>query len=247
MSKVNDQDWELLNACHDGMLAADELAALEVRLACEPALRQGLAQIERLSAGLRRLHPLAAQPALVSAPKKRRYIGAMALAASVAAVVISGVLYSREAVRPESPAAWHAAFVAQGYQVSDADSARPAGLFGAKGVPDLSAANLTLVDLRGDESGAMALHYAGQNGCRLTLTAGYDAALLAKAAPEALLRSAWSAESVEYVVLANGMDAARFEAVAYFIRQQTERSSRPETLLAMQKATEQAVPCMPKA
>ncbi len=248
MSKVNDQDWELLNAYHDGMLAADAQEALEARLAGEPALQHGLAQIKRLSAGLRRLHPAAGQPVVIARPRKRRYFGALALAASVAAaVIITGAFYNRQVAHPQSPAAWHAAFVAQGYQVSDSGRAQPAGLFGTKGVPDLSAANLTLVDLRSDETGAMALHYAGLNGCRLTLTAGYDAAQLAEAAPEALMRSAWITDAIEYVVLANGMDVSRFEAVSYFIRQQTERASRPETLLAMQLATDQATPCTPKA
>ena len=65
MHGLSDKDWEALSAYHDGELSAPARAALEARLAQEPALARALAEITGLSDGLRRLHPVP-QPAAVA-------------------------------------------------------------------------------------------------------------------------------------------------------------------------------------
>jgi anti-sigma factor RsiW len=257
MNNVNDQDWELLNAYLDGELSAPDAAAIARRIAGDPTLSAALADIRELSRTLRQLRPPAAQapapnpvPHPASMPTiapRRAAWRPLALAAAVAvATVFAGALYFLQPGQPDSPAAWHKAFLARAYSVPLSDPVQPVRLFGLQGVPDLASANLTLVDRRNGADGAMALHYTGRNGCRLTLTAGFDAAPVAMIRG-GIMRSSWIAGGIDYMVLANGMDMARFDAISLYIRQLTGQSAQPATVLAMRLATERAVPCTPKA
>jgi hypothetical protein len=245
MSTINDQDWELLNAYHDGELDAVDSHEIARRIAGDPHLAAALADIREMSAALKQLRPVAATAPV--AKTRRLFSRPMAVAASLAAaIVVAGALFTLQPGEPDTPAAWHADFLAQDYTAPVSDIVQTARLFGPQGAPDLSLANLSLVDQRSPKAGSMALHYAGQNGCRLTLTAGFDVGAATVVQADTLSRF-WAAGAVNYMVLATGMDPARFDAIALYIRQLTEQSAQPATVLAMQKATERAVPCSAKA
>jgi anti-sigma factor RsiW len=241
MTEVTETDWKLLNAYHDGELALGQRAELERRISASAALAAALAEIRSVSSALKGLRP---EPV---AQGRGRYFRPLAIAASITlALLVTGAVYNSRPGAPVTAAAWHAEFLSQSYpaatETATGGGLVPAGYFGPVGAPDLSLANLTLVDQRQGRNGALALHYAGRNGCRLTVTAGFGTDMLT--ASDADIRSRfWSVGSVDYLVLANGMDPARFAAIASYIRQLAERSDKSETVLAMRKATKDAVPC----
>ena len=52
MNELNENDWELVNAYHDGELSDVERQAMESRLRFEPALQEALRDIASVSASL---------------------------------------------------------------------------------------------------------------------------------------------------------------------------------------------------
>jgi len=239
MNEIDDHDWQLLNAYNDGELSAPERAGLQRRISREPRLAAALGDIRGVSAALGQLRPT---PAPVAKARSGLW-QVTAVAASFAAALVTGAaIYLMQPASPGSAQQWHASFLSQDYAAPLFDDLRSARVFGPGGAPDLSAANLALVDQRSGEDGAMALHYAGQNGCRLTLTAGFGADMLAISDADALSRS-WIAGPVSFMVLATDMDPARFDAISVYIRQLTEQAALLDTVLAMRTATENAVPC----
>lgn len=249
MNKLNDHDWELVNAYHDGELSTVDRATLERRRADEPALAAALADIRQVSAALRQMRPALA-PAPARAPQFRlrgMFLVPLALAASVAAALfVASALFSTRPGAPETPAQWHARFLRQEYSAPVVERLQTVRLFGLEGVPDLSAASLALVDQRLGADGALALHYSGQSGCRLTLTAGFLPGTLAVGDADELSHF-WSVGPVNYqvnfMVLATGMDPARFAAISDYVQQLTEQAAAPELIMAMRIATDKAVPC----
>jgi hypothetical protein len=115
---------------------------------------------------------------------------------------------------------------------------------------DLSASRLTLVDVwtgRRDGREAIAMHYRGQNGCRLTIialeTGSSDPALLP--ARHDGLGARWSLPDFHFYVLASGMDRSRFDAIAAFAKAESLRLTRQDDLqMAMRDTTNQAQPCV---
>jgi len=138
-----------------------------------------------------------------------------------------------------SPSDLHQAFLQQPFNVSQEDIQR---INSRRDVPDLATANLALVADVTKSNATRALHFAGRNGCRLTLTIAKGDLPDVKATPELLLAS-WSVASVHYTLLSTGMDSNRFAAITDFVRVYSEQQGRPATIMAMRDATETAVPC----
>ncbi|MFG6543359.1 hypothetical protein ACGYJ7_20310, partial [Sulfitobacter sp. M22298] len=57
MNELNEKDWELINAYHDGELGDAERRTLELRLASEPLLEEALKDVSNVSVSLAALRP----------------------------------------------------------------------------------------------------------------------------------------------------------------------------------------------
>ncbi|WP_112323543.1 anti-sigma factor family protein [Oceanibium sediminis] len=239
---ISDDDLELVSAFHDGELDPAQAGVLRARLEREPALREALDGIQGVSAALKGLRPdIAALPGPVAtrAPK----LAVLAIAACLAlTVALVSVTFGARSSAPATPLDWHGHFVAQSY-VGDGVLHPAAGTRWMGQQPDLSAANLTLVDFAKAGSGGFFLHYSGVNGCRLTFGTHTAAPRLPGRDPDLLIAS-WSGGELHYSVLAVGMDADRFHAIAALLKEDTERESPAAPLFAAARdATNQAVPC----
>jgi hypothetical protein len=238
MELISQDDWDSLNAYSDGELPAAEAHLLETRLQTEPALQNALEQIQGVGSALKALRPEAGSAPAQSRKSmwSYRYI---AIAASIALVLVFAgqSFWGHKTIL--SPSDLHQAFLQQSFNVSQADIQR---VNITSDVPDLATANLALVADVTEGNATRALHYAGRNGCRLTLTIAKVDLPNVKATPELLLAS-WSVTSVHYTLLATGMDGNRFAAITEFVRVYSEQQNRPATIMAMRDATETAVPC----
>lgn len=113
----------------------------------------------------------------------------------------------------------------------------------SRNVPDLISAGLTLVSDSAEREQARVLHYAGLNGCRLTLAITTGDLPQIKADLD-LRMASWSIAADHFTLLSSGMDAARFAAISHHIRLFTEELNRPAAVLAMRETTKNAVPCV---
>ena len=234
-------DWELLNAYSDGELSPDDAKALEKRILHDPDLADALKQIETIGLALKPLHPTL--PSKQTAPKTvvRPYLQ-VAIAASIALSIFVAAQAYFSPPPPQSPTDLHQAFLQMSFDVK-ANSSNAATLVAADpDRPDLSGANLTLVaDFRNTED-TRALHYAGQNGCRLTLTISMKNAPVVKAEANLLLAS-WNVKSVYYTLLSTGMDANKFAAITQYVRVFSEQKDHSDSVASMRDATKNAVSC----
>ncbi len=236
-----DSDLELVSAFHDGELEPGEARRFRARLESEPELRAALEEIRETSSALRRLRPKTGLPRTVEAGARRPW---HALAASLAAAaILAAVLFQGLAPgEPRTPLDWHEAFAAKRYETGDGAGPVPVSKWiGLQ--PDLSAANLRLVDMAGDAERSLYFHYAGVNNCRLTF--GAHAVAPEPARPrDGLLAEAWSDGEMHYTLIAVRMDRNRFDAVARLLRERTRIEQASDgTLAAARQATRDAVPC----
>lgn len=246
MSKVTEEDFIRVNAFHDGEMIEDR-AAFARRLEAEPELKAALAEIREMSACLKALKPQpATQPSARNDNRSagrgwgRWWIGS-ALAASVAlAIVLAYPLTRPDTPAPEDPLAIHETFSAQAFVSQDGVfqtvSGEEIALF-----PDLSAANLTLVAVRKVPHG-MAAHFAGREGCRLTVFSS-EKPLDAGGSAADLQSAAWEVPDRLYRIVATGMDAGKFAAITAYLEQATRRMAQPDTVIALRDATAQATSC----
>ena len=238
MECILEDDWNALNAYSDGELPAADAVVLEARLQNEPELQEALIQIQGIGQALKTIRPkVACEP--VPARKSVRAFGYFAIAASVALVLVffGQSIYGVKPVL--TPADQHQAFLQRAFNVSHEDIQR---VVSRNDIPDLTTANLALVADVMNKDEIHALHYAGRNGCRVTLTITKDAPPNVSVTPELLLAS-WNSSSAHYTLLATGMDTNRFAAISKYIRIYFDRQDQENTLLAMREATQTAAPC----
>jgi anti-sigma factor RsiW len=251
MVELSENDWELINAYADGELSAGEEAVVSRRLTEDAMLAAALAEIRTLKAALSQTRP-AVEP--VAAVRGRFTGRRFVLAASLAAAVVLGAFYqltgSGEDWR-DAPAELHATLSAQTYVLPDGNALPviSTARIGSLKVFDLSSSRLSLVDVRTtrrDQREVVAMHYRGQRGCRLTVVA-LEALPGDPAVPPARhdgLSARWSVERAHFYLLANGMDRARFDAIAAYAKAQSQPPDRRDSLeLAVRSATEKAQPC----
>lgn len=253
--RVSEADWAKLNAYADGELGEAAREAMARRLAHDPEFARALADVHAAKAAVSLMRPSNITPA----ETQERFPGLpgggrrLALAASLAAMLVLGALYGfdgRGGDWRSAPVELHKSFSAEAYALPDAgrmpviSTAR----IGDLRAVDLSASRLSLVDFRSlsrDERDIVAMHYRGRNGCRVTLVA--TEARPGEVAPVPLgegLTSAWNVDSIHYALLAGGMDRARFDAIVAYARAETRRMApRDELRLAMRSATAKAQPC----
>ncbi|MHA3980634.1 anti-sigma factor [Halovulum sp. GXIMD14794] len=238
---LSEEDLMLVSAYHDGELDPDTAARLRARLGTESELRAALDGVAEISSALGGLRPETVETSAPVQLPVRRGIPwrPLALAASVAIAVGLGAWgLGERATSPETPLGWHRHFTAQDYGGDGLDATTR---WMGQG-PDLSSAELTLVDIGRADAGALFLHYAGKNGCRLTF--GTHDVMPDLLGGEGLLTEIWSAGDLHYSLLAVGMDADRFAAISELLREET-RGARPEEPLiaGVRDATQRAAPC----
>ena len=252
MHGLSDKDWEALSAYHDGELPAPARAALEARLAHEPALARALAEITGLSDGLRRLHPVQ-QPAAVAealtpaiappanlphAPSRLLRFGATATALAACLALAIGLASLLHNTTP-GPRALHQELST--LELSPEPQLTPAAL---GDWPDLGAARLAPVAQR-DLSGGTMAHYSGLNGCRLSYFRGPNLPALDRTDGTPPQSATWqTADGLYHLILASGMDAARFDAIAAYLEHLSRGEAGGSQLAALSDKTKTATPCL---
>ncbi|WP_299193054.1 hypothetical protein [uncultured Litoreibacter sp.] len=244
MNELNENDWELINAYHDGELGDAERRTLESRLASEPLLEEALRDVSSVSASLGALRPDTQQissmqpkaPTNQNARPTRWLIGG-AVAAAIALAVAVGPQVFKE------PSAFdiHANFAAQSFTVETGDL-RAVAAGQIADVPDLASANLTAVAVE-DASDGLVTHYAGRNGCRLTYFRGTFA--VAELSPSARLQVAeWSTEdNIRHMIVATGMDQGKFNAIAAYLTLATRQQANEQLMASLVETTAKAARC----
>lgn len=248
---LSDQDWEKVSAYADGELDAAESAALEDRLSREPELAAALDELQGLKSELSALRP---EPGTLldesAAPAPRRWSRLWipaALAAGLALFLLPMGLPGEDDWK--SAVAWHEDFAAREIVQDGTAGLSRTALDPAlqKGAPDLSASGLQLVSVEtADPSDGlhMAAHYRGLRGCRLTLHATASDAGDTAAIPGHFMHHRWQTNELRYTLLAQGMDEARFRAIARYSEHQTRsQSGGAELQIAMETTSAAAPPC----
>jgi anti-sigma factor RsiW len=244
-------DWQELNAYIDGELPAERASAVAEAIASDRHLARQAALLSRMKAsvasslelpeGLHRLPP--------TPPRRRTATRAALAAAALAGLLVGGAAlwlqpagpdwrWAGLAPAPGGPAeAQGPAWLERAVALHRAPTAEPpSGILAASRfpgfLPDLTSTRLTLDSIRPAEipglgRGAVA-RYSGSRGCRVSLFAleAADGGL-----PESLQRSVsgalasfrWRVGAVDYLLLAEGMDAVRLGMIADTVYEASRR------------------------
>ena len=243
--------FEVLNAYVDGELDAADAAVVAQAMAEDAEVARQVAVLVQLKSAV-----------IASAiPQRRRWPRqATAVAACVALLVLFGSLVTW-ALLP-GPLAWldaawqrHNGWSAAGITAQARSTVLLANyedLLPGAYVPDLSAAGLTLVHTDRPSAGdaPLLVGYVGSRGCKVSLLvslfeSGPGEALADHVAGLKLVY-AWRSDSLRYVILAEGMDGARFRLIAETVRH-SSRQHRPadqETRVALKTSRAESRPCL---
>lgn len=247
MSALTDEDWEQLSAFHDGELQPDAERALQVRIAKEPELATALKSLSEISTSLGAMRPtlpdsmgVQSEERPVAANSNRRpmkwFVGG-----AVAASLLAAVFFGAGQFRAVTPLEMHASLSAEPFSY-DQSTLVPATSSGSLDVPDLEGANLVPAVLQDFEDGTVA-HYVGRNGCRLSYFRGDNQIEMPQASRGQ--RTAWTtADGIHHAIIATGMDAGKFEAIASYLLTVTRRDAATEVYAALTTATQTAAPCV---
>lgn len=221
---------ERLNALIDGELPPAEHAALADRIAAGRDLAQAHATLARLKACI--VESAEETPIGFAIPKRRSRLLPAIGAAAAAAVALVAVFawYPEREVEPEAFSGI-APFVTL------------AALPAAPVVPDLANAGLKLLGAEVERSGETAVlvaAYRGPRGCRLELRVRSAAAVVSPTVGTS--RAAWTAGELAYELVAFGMPAGRFDAVAAAAQAAT-RGGQREMETRLREASLAAPPC----
>ncbi|MEO1138097.1 MAG: hypothetical protein AAFW87_01460 [Pseudomonadota bacterium] len=245
MSELNERDWELVNAYHDGELGNDEARAFEARLNANPALAEALESVTSVSTSLGALRPARAdqtgRPALPANDTSRlaKWRPYMAAAAALAIAVFLGPTLLAKPTLMDI----HTDLANQAVTDGGTTLVLQVSSDNLSDAPDLSYANLTPVASRHLEQGSVT-HYAGQNGCRLSFFRGVPA-LSANDVPDAVQLAAWNTGvDTRHLIVATGMDRDKFDAIASYLKLLTRQEETETVLASVAKATADAVPCV---
>ncbi len=242
---MNEKDWELINAYHDGELDDAERRALESRLASEPLLEEALRDVSSVSAGLGALRPetpstvslQAGIPANKNVQPWRWLVGSTAAAAIVLAIAVGPKIFTTPSVMDI-----HAELLAQSFTVEAGDK-RPVVADISIDAPDLASANLLPVAVRQVSDGRLT-HYAGSNGCRLSYYRGtLDPDVQMSAAGNQT--TIWStADNVRHMIVATGMDQDKFDAIAAYLKLVTRQQASEQMMASLSEITGSAEKCL---
>lgn len=245
MNDLNEKDWELINAYHDGELGDAERQALEARLASEPLLEEALRDVSSVSASLGALRPetpqiSSIQPAAPANQNARpaRWLFGGAVAAAIALAVAVGPQFFT------APSAFdiHADFAAQSFAV-EAGDLRTVAAGQSVIAPDLASANLTAVAMQ-DVNNGHVTHYAGRNGCRLTYFRGAFPLGERGRATEMQVVEWSTASNMWHMIIATGMDPDKFNAIAAYLKLTTRQQDAAQMLASLTETAAGAERCL---
>ena len=251
----NGDEWCLLNGYADGELPEAQARVFEQRLVEKPELRRGLEEVRDLKRKLAGMAPAPAAKEARAILPSRRISTRMAIAATEAAIALLSTavvtLRGEQTTWIERARALHIEQSQRAYVVEERHVAQTvsSGHDLAFRAPDLTASRLYLVDIvtsNWDGREAIALHYRGLRGCRLTIVAvdinGNGDVLPAVAAAEGV--RIWRYNEFAFTVITEGMDANRFAAVADFAQVAIVAPVADDKLRAAMIETQQtARPC----
>jgi len=233
--------FERLNALIDGELPPAEHAALADRIAIDHDLARAHATLARLKASIVEAAD-ASPPVEVVMPKARRRLlpaygkangAAAAMAAAAAITIFSAFVWLRD---PEPELALNTEI---------APFITLAALPAAPVIPDLANAGLKLVGGEVERSGridVLVAAYRGPRGCRLELRVRPSAAEVPPTVGTS--RRIWTAGDLTYELVAFGMPAGRFMAVAAAVMDATRAGQMPrEAERHLREASLSAPPC----
>jgi hypothetical protein len=245
MNELNYKDWEQVNAYHDGELCAADLRAFEARHASEPALAAALEDVRNVSDSLSFLRPhlVHSASALETGAANNnwhpwRWLAGGAVAAAIALAVVFGPAFVT------TPTAFdiHAELAAEAFDVESAEL-RSAAAGGAVVIPDLSVAHLTAVFFRTSDNDEI-VHYAGQNGCRLTYLRGAFVFPERNDIPERKIATWLSGNQLRHMIVATGMDRTRFDAIASYLKLEIRERASESVMASLSETIRTARPCV---
>ncbi|WP_298362352.1 hypothetical protein [uncultured Litoreibacter sp.] len=245
MNELNEKDWELINAYHDGELNDAERVALESRLRSEPALNEALNDISSVSASLGALRPQKrpspSEKVVVAANQNRRptrWLVGSAVAAAIAMAVVLGPQVFKE------PSVFdvHAEFVEETFAF-DSGNVVQVTATNSQNAPDLASANLTPVALRQVDEGNVT-HYAGRNGCRLSYFRGTFEQDGLPPSNGVQVASWTTTDDMNHMIVATGMDQGKFDAIADYLRLVTRQQASEQMLASLVETTANAESCV---
>jgi hypothetical protein len=223
---------ERLNALIDGELPPAEHAALADRIAAERDLAHAHATLARLKACIVEKAELAPPVEFVLPKPKRRISPALGLAAAIA--IFAALIGLREPEHEQAVNAEITPFITL--------AALPAQPF----IPDLTNAGLKLVGGEIERSGqtaALVAAYRGPHGCRLELRVWPASAYVSPTSGTS--RKTWMAGDLAYELVAFGMPAGRFAAVAAAAEAATRAGQMPkEADTRLREASLATLPCV---
>ena len=207
MNELNEKDWELINAYHDGELDDAERVALESRLQSEPTLNEALNDISSVSASLGALRPRTrpspSEMDAVTANQNRRptrWLVGGAVAAAIAVAVVLGP----QAFKEPSVFDVHTEFVGETFAF-DGGNVVQVTATNSQNAPDLASANLIPVAVRQVDEGHVT-HYAGRNGCRLSYFRGTFEQDGLRPSNGVQFASWTTTDDMSHMIVATGMD-----------------------------------------
>ena len=228
-------DLQRLNALIDGELPPAEHAALAARIVAGRELAHAHATLARLKACIVQGIEDAPTPDLprLQAPFWKRSAGPIAAAAAAAGLMFVIVVEYEQ-------------------RASELQESRPdaaivlAALPASPVIPDLTVAGLKLVGTEVETVAGTSLlvaAYRGPRGCRLELRVHPSAAVVP--ATSGTSRRAWTVDDLAYEMVAFGMPAARFAAVAGAAEAATRARRLPDAADGrLREASRAAPPCV---
>jgi anti-sigma factor RsiW len=221
-----------INALIDGELPPAEHAALAMHIAAGRDLAHAHATLARLKAAVVESAEQTPVDGIVLPPRAaRKRLWPLAAAGALAATVLAAAFVWKPWERPAEPASAEIARVIT-----------LAALPAAPVIPDLDNAGLKLVGGEVEHAGGNAVlvaAYRGPRGCRVELRIWPSAAVIPPTGGTS--RQTWTAGSLAYELVAFGMPAQRFTAVA-MAAQAATRGNTPQDAL-VREASLQAPPC----
>lgn len=225
---------ERLNALIDGELPPAEHAALADRIAAERDLAHAHATLARLKACIVERVESTPPVEFVLPKPKRRILPALGMAAAAAVAVFAILIGFREPEHEQTLNAEITPIITL--------AALPAQPF----IPDLTNAGLKLVGgevERSDQTAVLVAAYRGPRGCRLELRVWPATTRVSPTIGTS--RRTWMAGDLAYELVAFGMPAGRFAAVATAAEAATRAGQMPKEVDArLHEARLAALPCV---
>lgn len=249
----DDRLWQELNAYADGELQGAARARLEAALVADPALGERLERIAAVKGCL-----TAERPAVGA---EAAWTDWMRPGMAIAACVVAGLLGIATFLPLEPSRSWQEKLVAAHGELSQETFVvvknRPLPVVSSRrlndfAVPNLRASRLYLVEARtlhDDATEQLVMHYRGLRGCALTIAAiapiAEDAETAAVPTDDATLFASWRIGNLGFAVIAEGMDKARFQAIAAYVKAVIDDRLTPKRELrtAMADSYRAAKPC----